>query len=87
MELSIWKRFKKLIGKALLEQQRVWIISRHDSLAQQDIYPLSESELSQRTWQQRGFSVSAASRIERLLPGSLIELPCQEHHVTVTRVK
>ncbi|WP_221075052.1 hypothetical protein [Agarivorans aestuarii] len=78
---------KKALAKLAVEQQRVWIISRHDSLSHQDIYPLSESDLVGKNWQQRGFSHSHINQIERLKRGALIEVPQHADLVTITRVK
>ncbi|WP_220720073.1 hypothetical protein [Agarivorans litoreus] len=85
--MSICKRVKKAVAKLTVEQQRVWIVSRHDSLSHQDIYPLSESDLVGKNWQQRGFSKHYINQIERLKRGALIEVPQHTHLVTIIRVK
>ena len=87
LSLLVWYKVKKALAKLAVEQQRVWIISRHDSLSHQDIYPLSESDLVGRNWQQRGFSEHHVNQIERLKRGALIEVPQHTHLVTITRVK
>ncbi|WP_432454900.1 MULTISPECIES: hypothetical protein [unclassified Agarivorans] len=81
-----WK-LKQAFTSVMVEQQRVWIISRHDSLSQQDIYPLGEAELKQRSWQQRGFDAVHQSQIEQLRPGAILQVFCQQHSISITRVK
>jgi hypothetical protein len=87
LSLLVWNKAKQTLAKLAIEQQRVWIISRHDSLAHQDIYPLSESDLVGKNWQQRGFSERQITQIEGLKRGALIEVPQHAHLVTITRVK
>ncbi|MEE1674572.1 hypothetical protein SNR37_004015 [Agarivorans aestuarii] len=85
--MSVWNKVKQALAKFTVEQQRVWIISRHDSLSHQDIYPLSEADLVAKNWQQRGFSKRHINQIEELKRGALIEVPQHSHRVTITRVK
>jgi len=81
-------RWRTVLNRVSTHPQRVWVISRHDDLAQQDIALVNEAELSPHYWQQRRrYSPSMIERIGRMRVGAVLELQLAEHCEMVMRVK
>ncbi len=76
---------RQVLSAALVDQERVWVISRMNSARDQEIYPVSEPDLAGRDWLVRGFSPEEAQRIDRMRVSAVIEF--QEGRVSVMRVR
>ena len=86
MVVSRWvNKSKQVLSGLMVEQHRVWIISRMNSAKDQEIYPLSEPDLDRRSWSARGFSPDEVEQIERMPVSAVIEF--QAGRTSVMRVR
>jgi len=84
---NIRQRWRAAIAGVLTHSQRVWVVSRHDNLASQDIGMVNEAEINPHYWQRRHYSEQMIARIERLPVGGVLELQLADGCETVMRVK
>jgi len=87
----MWQRLRQTwqtaIAGVLTHTQRVWVVSRHDDLARQDIGMVNEAEMNPQYWQRRRYSEQMIARIERLPVGGVLELQLADCREAVMRVK
>ncbi len=85
---AMMARGRSVLNRLSTHPQRVWVVSRHDDLTQQDIGLVNEAELGPGYWQQRRrYSAPMIARIERMGVGAVLELQLAGYSETVMRVK